>query len=384
MTLSNRLTFKSLLLVTTMLASPLLALAPLPAAAQIEISVQVAPPILPVYVQPPMPDDGYLWTPGYWAYTDSGYYWVPGTWVQPPEVDVLWTPPYWGWLDGSYYFHDGYWGQTVGFYGGVNYGFGYGGDGYQGGRWQGSHFFYNRTVNNFGSVRIANAYSGRVTVQNNSHVSFNGGARGLRTQPTAAQLAAVHGHHVPGTSEQASHAAAASRNPQFAASRNHGHPTVAATAHAGRFEGPGVVAAHGNASHAAAHNAIARTHSAPMQHAASRPTQAEHAAGRPAPTRHAAAPSPRAEHAAARSAPIQHAAARPAPAVHATPPARPERAAFHPAPASRAQPVQHAAARPVPARAAPRPAAARAQPAQHAAPHPAASRAPAGRPGEKR
>jgi len=378
MTITNRLTFKSLLLVTTMLASPLAVLAPVPAAAQIEISVQVAPPILPVYVQPPMPGDGYVWTPGYWAYTDAGYYWVPGTWVEPPEVDVLWTPPYWGWLDGSYYFHDGYWGQTVGFYGGVDYGFGYGGDGYQGGRWQGGHFFYNRTVNNFGSVRIANAYSSRVTVQNHSHVSFNGGAHGLRTQPTEAQLAAVHGHHVPGTSVQASHAAAAGRNPQMAASHNHGHPSIAATAHAGRFEGPGVVAAHASAGHIAPHSAIARTrptHAAPVQHAAAHPAPMSHVAARPA----------RAEHAAARPAPIQHAAARPARAQHAAgPPARAERAAFHPAPAAHAQPVQHMAARPAPARAAPRPAAARAQPAQHGAPHPAASRAPAGRPGEKR
>jgi len=34
----------------------------------IGISVSFAPPALPVYEQPLCPADGYLWTPGYWAY----------------------------------------------------------------------------------------------------------------------------------------------------------------------------------------------------------------------------------------------------------------------------------------------------------------------------
>ena len=50
------------------------------------ISVNFGPPPLPVYEQPICPGDGYLWTPGYWAYDDEdGYYWVPGTWVEPPR-----------------------------------------------------------------------------------------------------------------------------------------------------------------------------------------------------------------------------------------------------------------------------------------------------------
>ena len=28
------------------------------------LSITIAPPILPVYVQPPIPAPGYLWTPG--------------------------------------------------------------------------------------------------------------------------------------------------------------------------------------------------------------------------------------------------------------------------------------------------------------------------------
>ena len=117
---------------------------------QIGISIAIGPPMLPFYDQPICPGDGYLWTPGYWAYDDSvsDYYWVAGTWILPPEEGYLWTPGYWGWDNGGYFFNDGYWGPTVGFYGGINYGFGYWGGGYGGGRWDNGHFYYNRSVNN--------------------------------------------------------------------------------------------------------------------------------------------------------------------------------------------------------------------------------------------
>ena len=78
-----------------------------------------------------------MWTPGYWAYGDDGYYWVPGAWVPAPYEGALWTPPYWGWSSGLYVFHGGYWGPHVGYYGGVNYGFGYMGIGFVGGMWRG-------------------------------------------------------------------------------------------------------------------------------------------------------------------------------------------------------------------------------------------------------
>src|ERR1700744_4524132 len=99
------------------------------------ISVHVAPPAIPVYEQPPCPTDGYLWVPGYWAWDDDAaqYYWVPGYWSAPPSVGLLWTPGYWGWGGGAYAWHAGYWGPHVGFYGGGNYGFGFGGGGVFGG-----------------------------------------------------------------------------------------------------------------------------------------------------------------------------------------------------------------------------------------------------------
>jgi hypothetical protein len=63
-------------------------LTPMASFAQVAVgvSIRVGPPAIPVYQQPLCPTDGYLWTPGYWAYGPAGYYWVPGVWVAPPRV----------------------------------------------------------------------------------------------------------------------------------------------------------------------------------------------------------------------------------------------------------------------------------------------------------
>ena len=90
--------------------------------AQVAVVVRMGPPRLPVYDQPVCPDEGYLWTPGYWAWDPDAaeYYWVPGTWVLAPEPGLLWTPGYWGWVDGGYRWYPGYWAPQVGFYGGID------------------------------------------------------------------------------------------------------------------------------------------------------------------------------------------------------------------------------------------------------------------------
>src|SRR6185369_862596 len=104
--------------------------------ARLLVSVAVAPPLLPIYDQPPIPGPGYIWTPGYWAYDDIyGYYWVPGTWVRAPYVGALWTPGYWGWDGNAYAYFPGYWSDTVGYYGGIDYRYGYFGTSYYGGYW---------------------------------------------------------------------------------------------------------------------------------------------------------------------------------------------------------------------------------------------------------
>ena len=167
------------------------------ASAQVVLSVTIAPPALPVYTQPVCPGDGYLWTPGYWSYSDDGgYFWVPGTWVEPPQVGFLWTPGYWGWSNGAYLWNAGYWGPEVGFYGGINYGFGYVGTGYYGGRWTNGHFYYNTRVNNVNVHVIHNVYTKNVVVHE-SHVSYNGGHGGINARPTAAQERFAHERHTP-------------------------------------------------------------------------------------------------------------------------------------------------------------------------------------------
>lgn len=118
------------------------------------------PPALPEYDQPPAPGDGYIWTPGYWAWGRGAYFWVPGAWVLAPYDGALWTPGYWGYGDGGYFWNAGYWGPTIGFYGGINYGFGYFGTGFCGGYWLGHRFFYNSLYAHVG-FGFHNVYSQR-------------------------------------------------------------------------------------------------------------------------------------------------------------------------------------------------------------------------------
>ena len=222
--------------------------APSTASAQIVLSVSIAPPVLPVYTQPICPGDGYIWTPGYWSYSDDGgYFWVPGTWVEPPAVGLLWTPGYWGWNNGAYLWNAGYWGPEVGFYGGINYGFGYVGTGYFGGRWTDGHFFYNTRANNVNVHVIHNVYS-RTVVVHNSHVSFNGGHGGINARPTAAQERFAHEQHTAPTEVQERHVTEARSDRNQFASANHGRPAVVATARPGEFKGSGVVQTKASAS----------------------------------------------------------------------------------------------------------------------------------------
>jgi hypothetical protein len=210
------------------------------AAVDINVSVNLAPPPIPVYDQPPLPAAGYLWTPGYWAWDGMDYYWVPGTWVQPPVDGMLWTPGYWGWNDnGSYVWNAGYWGPEVGFYGGIDYGFGYGGSGYLGGYWHGGAFFYNRSVANFGQVNIVNVYSAPAPHWGSSHVSFNGGEGGVRARPTAHDRIAMGAHHVGLTSEQRDHWEHAQGMRELHASQNGGRPRILTTSRAADFAHPG-------------------------------------------------------------------------------------------------------------------------------------------------
>jgi hypothetical protein len=215
--------------------------------ADVQTQASEPPPPLPDYEQPACPTAGYIWTPGYWAFAPAGYFWVPGTWVAPPQVGLLWTPGYWGFVGGVYMFHAGYWGPHVGFYGGVNYGFGYTGVGFAGGRWVGGSFAYNQAVTNVNVTVVHNTYN--ETVVNNvtvNRVSFNGGAGGTVATPTPQERMAAQEPHVAATPAQHQQIRQAATNPSLLAKNNGGRPAIAATPRPGAFNAPGAVGAHGS------------------------------------------------------------------------------------------------------------------------------------------
>jgi WXXGXW repeat (2 copies) len=197
----------------------------------------IAPPPLPAYSQPAIPGPGYIWIPGYWAWNGAGYYWVPGYWTTPPAADLLWTPGYWAWNDTGkdFVFNSGYWAPTVGYYGGIDYGFGYTGEGYHGGYWRNHQFTYNRAVNDLGAAHVA-TYANQAFAPAN-HISFNGGRGGTTARPTAVQLTFMREHHNGPTSVQIEHQQTASRIPTQRYSENRGSPPIGAVARANDFRG---------------------------------------------------------------------------------------------------------------------------------------------------
>jgi hypothetical protein len=212
--------------------------------AQVEFSVGWAPPPLPVYEQPACPVAGYIWTPGYWGWDNYyyDYYWVPGVWVAPPRVGLLWTPGWWGWRGGAYVFNQGYWGPTVGFYGGINYGYGYTGNGYWGGRWSGNTFQYNTAVTRVNKTGINNTYVNNSFAKNvnANRTSFNGGNNGIKAEPNADQRNAMANANKLGpTSQQLNRQQAASKDQNLRASANKGKPNPEAIRSFNKTEGAG-------------------------------------------------------------------------------------------------------------------------------------------------
>jgi hypothetical protein len=261
--------------------------------AQVAVGVQisVAPPVIPVYEQPPCPNDGWMWTPGYWAYGPDGYYWVPGVWVAAPEVGFLWTPGYWGFEGGYYLWHRGYWGPHVGFYGGINYGWGYGGRGFYGGRWEGGAFRYNTTVWHVNNQVIHNTYNEKPAEgPGASRAAFNGKG-GVSADPTPAERSAMAEHHAEPTSAQQSHEQAMSKDRNQLASVNKGKPatTAMSSVNGQRFN---------NGGHAV--SSTPAKHAATSSHAAHSSTSAQHATHTSQPQQHTSS------HTASHQQPAQH------------------------------------------------------------------------------
>jgi hypothetical protein len=236
------------------------------------------PPPLPQTDQPPMPAYGYVWTPGSWSWNQdvNDYYWTPGAWVLPPAIGLFWTPGYWGWDDGDYLYHGGYWGPHVGFYGGIDYGFGYWGHGYDGGYWQGRTFYYNRNYNNVGGLHINALYNHRDPGDRQGRrTSYNGGPGGIIAAARADDRLADRDKHISSTADQQRRSQSAAGDRSLRASVNHGQPRLAGAAPAGRH----MAAAHGEGSRPEAVRSVAshdRAGHATFGHGAAGHVQASH------------------------------------------------------------------------------------------------------------
>jgi hypothetical protein len=318
-----------------LLLALLLSVIPASSYAGVFISVGFAPPVLPVYVQPICPEPGLMWTPGYWAYGADGYYWVPGAWVPAPYVGALWTPGYWGWVDGRYRFNEGYWGPHIGYYGGVNYGFGYGGIGFAGGIWRGGVFSYNTVVMHVG---VGGAWGGHVYedravvergfVARDSHVAFSGGPGGIHHDASPEERVAEHDQHRGPSDVQQHHVEAARADKTSYAKNNGGHPANAAVAHPLGSGSHGAAESHAAAAHGAESHG-ATTHAATPTHTA---TAAHTTESRPAESH--AAPSTHTNTAATHTGSTAGGGGRTT--THAATPASHPAAASHPAPAAHA------------------------------------------------
>ena len=129
----------------------------------------------------------------------------------------------------------GYWGPHVGYYGGVNYGFGYMGIGFVGGAWRGHEFAYNTAVVRVNETVIHNTYVDRNIVERNtvvrdSRVAYSGGPGGINHQPTGEERGYMHESHMAPTGAQQAHVQAARVDHSSYFNANHGQPQHAAFA----------------------------------------------------------------------------------------------------------------------------------------------------------
>lgn len=204
-----------------------------------------APPVLPEYTQPPCPEEGYLWTPGYWAWGTEGYYWVAGVWVHAPAADMVWTPGYWSHYNGYYGWHAGYWSNHIGYYGGINYGYGYTGFSFFGGKWKDGVFQYNTNIWTVNTDKIHHTYVGdEIHKPVENHASFNGPG-GITYRPMANEEAALKEKHNGATIEQLAHIDAALHDKRQYNHNNEGKPAY----HSMNKPGGQYFDEHGNAIH---------------------------------------------------------------------------------------------------------------------------------------
>ena len=97
---------RKMLLLSCLLA---LGFTALPAAAQVNITVEIGVPPPPprVEVMPP-PRQDYVWAPGYWRWKGREHVWVAGRWVRD-RPGYAWAPERWEEKGRHYRFVPGQW-----------------------------------------------------------------------------------------------------------------------------------------------------------------------------------------------------------------------------------------------------------------------------------
>jgi hypothetical protein len=152
---------------------------------------------------------------------------VPGVWTRAPYTGALWTPGFWAFLAGHYVRHPGYWGRHVGYYGGINYGHGYTGVGYEGGYWNRDHFSYNRAVTNINTTVVHNVYNytNITRVTNVTRISYNGGNGGVLVRPRPVEIAARREPTAPRMTTQVQHEESFRNNREQFVTPEHDRPS---------------------------------------------------------------------------------------------------------------------------------------------------------------
>ena len=75
--------------------------------AQISINIGIAPPA-PHYEVVPSMSPGYIWAPGYWAWSGERHVWMRGRPIMQ-RTDHHWAPDRWEQRGDHYYRHEGRW-----------------------------------------------------------------------------------------------------------------------------------------------------------------------------------------------------------------------------------------------------------------------------------
>lgn len=98
-----RHTVRNVLLTTLLAASA----AAVPAFAQVNFNIRIAPPEPQMEVVPALPP-GYVWAPGYWGWHGDRYVWVRGRSIYQRQ-GYRWQPDRWEQRNNMYYRHPGAW-----------------------------------------------------------------------------------------------------------------------------------------------------------------------------------------------------------------------------------------------------------------------------------